>query len=253
MLQIRIYLSTASTVVTQHSEQYIILCKTNGGTKAKVQVGLQAVFCCSVNVELYWRSTFSLPSWASHGAAMLICPKLTNETEKRLAHDTFNTFAMKLKKIGSWHIQYFCHILVLFMTSLSDTDCWAQCGSTQGHVFATFKPWSLTQNVFSLTFDRKSIINVGYFWNNTCTITFWVMLFIVLNDSVLIINLWCWSLMLMLIINADLHHISKSLLSVHMRAYKHTHTHACMCESVCACVCVCAFMLYALNFDNMYL
>ena len=29
----------------------------------------------------------------------------------------------------------------------------------------------------------------------------------------------------------------------------------CVCESlcVCACVCVCAFMLYALNFDNMYL
>ena len=31
------------------------------------------------------------------------------------------------------------------------------------------------------------------------------------------------------------------------------YTRACMCESVCACMCVCAFMLYALNFDNMYL
>ena len=30
-------------------------------------------------------------------------------------------------------------------------------------------------------------------------------------------------------------------------------THACMCEPVCVCVCVCTFMLYVLNFDNMYL
>ena len=31
--------------------------------------------------------------------------------------------------------------------------------------------------------------------------------------------------------------------------------HVCMCESLCVhvCVCVCAFMLYALNFENMYL
>ena len=28
---------------------------------------------------------------------------------------------------------------------------------------------------------------------------------------------------------------------------------ACVCESVCVRACVCAFMLYALNFDNMYL
>ena len=26
-----------------------------------------------------------------------------------------------------------------------------------------------------------------------------------------------------------------------------------VCESVCVRACVCAFMLYALNFDNMYL
>ena len=28
---------------------------------------------------------------------------------------------------------------------------------------------------------------------------------------------------------------------------------ACVCESVCVRACACAFMLYALNFDNMYL
>ena len=28
---------------------------------------------------------------------------------------------------------------------------------------------------------------------------------------------------------------------------------ACACESLCVLACVCAFMLYTLNFDNMYL
>ena len=32
-----------------------------------------------------------------------------------------------------------------------------------------------------------------------------------------------------------------------------TRARACVCESVCVRACVCAFMLYALNFDNMYL
>ena len=29
--------------------------------------------------------------------------------------------------------------------------------------------------------------------------------------------------------------------------------HMCICESACVHVCMCAFMLYALNFGNMYL
>ena len=38
--------------------------------------------------------------------------------------------------------------------------------------------------------------------------------------------------------------------------FKVTKQHSCVCVRVrvrvCVCVCVCAFMLYALNFDNMY-
>ena len=33
----------------------------------------------------------------------------------------------------------------------------------------------------------------------------------------------------------------------------HTCMHACASLCVCMCACACAFMLHALNFDNMYL
>ena len=59
---------------------------------------------------------FSLWIWASPGAAMLV---LTKKSRWRLDNAVFDSDS--------------------FVNDFTDTDWWAQFGSTHGHVFATFK------------------------------------------------------------------------------------------------------------------
>ena len=47
--------------------------------------------------------------------------------------------------------------------------------------------------------------------------------------------------------------VSQTSQVAYVEVYSELLLRVCVCVCVCACVFVCAFMLYALNFDNMYL
>ena len=77
--------------------------------------------------DIYTGEELFIPRmWSHQGAFMLVTNK-------------------KQEKVGSSRVWYFRHIIMLaFVHDVTDTDCWAQNGSTHGRVFTTLKRRFLT-------------------------------------------------------------------------------------------------------------
>ena len=88
-----------------------------------VQLFLSAYFIILSFQYLYKRSTFLLWIWTLPGTTMLV----------------YSPYQQEQKKLGFWGTWYFCYTQSILVYDVTDTDCWAQNGSTHGHHFKTFK------------------------------------------------------------------------------------------------------------------
>ena len=79
-----------------------------------------------------------------HSSSKTKLPFQALMSRKRLAHHIFNTFAS--------HVSLICDI------TDSDTDCWAQNGSSHGHVFTTFEHWFLATRMRNREIKLKTVV-----------------------------------------------------------------------------------------------